>query len=67
MKSILQEYDIRRDELVVTAGSEAMVRDLVVGTVKEVQFEPQELFKQALITPSVSYEKLRVVFVIIKK
>ncbi len=67
MDKILQEYDIRTGELVVTAGSDTMVRDLVIGSVKEVKFEPQELFKQATVTPAVAYEKLQMVFVIVKK
>ncbi len=52
--------------IVVTSGSEEIPSGLVVGTVSRVQFSEQELFKEGVVIPALSYDQLERVFVVSK-
>lgn len=64
---ILQEQQINKGDIVVTSGSSAEVpQGLVIGSISKVMSEEQQLFKQALLTPTLSYDNLQTVFVVTK-
>lgn len=61
---VLQEEDIQKGDLVVTAG-EDWLPDLIIGQVSEVLPKSAEIYRKALVKPLVDYDKLRIVFIII--
>ncbi len=65
LDKVLQEEDIRKDDLVVTTGEADWLPDLLIGQIGEVLTETAEIYKKARVSPLVDYKKLRIVFVII--
>lgn len=64
---IPEQQDIKKGDLVVTSNmNEFIPAGLVVGTVEEVQFSKEEIFKSASILPMVDYQTLSLVSVIKK-
>ena len=63
---VLQSEDIQKGDLVVTSGEEGWLGDLVIGQVEEVLPKSAEVYKKAKVTPLVDYQKLRIVFLVIR-
>jgi len=60
-----QEQDIQSSDLVVTAALDIKVPPgLVVGTVENIQFSEEEIFKKASVSPLVDYETIGLVAVV---
>jgi len=51
---------------VVTSGEEGWLGDLVIGQVEEVLPKSAEVYKKAKVTSLVDYQKLRIVFLVIR-
>ena len=65
MSYIPQEYDIKKNDLVVTADLDTNIpKGLVVGTIEEIQYSEEELFKTASVLPLVDFNTLSIVAVI---
>lgn len=63
---VLQSEDIQKGDLVVTGGEEGWLGDLVIGQVEEVLPKSAEVYKKAKVTPLVDYQKLRLVFLVVR-
>lgn len=64
---IPEEQDIKKGDLVVTSNmNELIPPGLVVGTVEEVQFSKEEIFKSASVLPIVDYQTISLVAVVKK-
>ena len=63
---VLQSEDIQKGDLVVTSGEEGWLGDLVIGQVEEVLPKSAEVYKKAKVTSLVDYQKLRIVFLVIR-
>jgi len=63
---VLQSEDIQKGDLVVTSGEEGWLGDLVIGQVEEVLPKSAEVYKKAKVTPLVDYQKLRIVFLVVR-
>lgn len=64
MRLIPQNEEIAPGDLVVTSGIEPLTpRGLVIGRVEEVRTQEKNPFKQAIIAPAASYDRLEVVAV----
>ena len=65
MNYIPQEYDIKKNDLVVTADLDTNIpKGLVVGTIEDIQYSEEELFKTASVLPLVDFNTLSIVAVI---
>jgi len=63
---IPQDVDVKRDDVIVTAGTEAKIPpDLVIGLVNDVESKPTDPFKNASIEPLVDLDRLELVSVVI--
>lgn len=66
MDFILPDKKINKDDLVVTSGLETLVpKDLIIGKVREVKFEPGDFFQKATIDPLIDFDNLEIVSVLI--
>ncbi len=64
---IPEEQDIKTGDLVVTSNMNNLIpAGLIVGTVEEVQFSKEEIFKSASILPMVDYKNLSLLAIIKK-
>lgn len=65
MTYVPQEYNIKKNDLVVTADLDTNIpRGLVVGTVEEIEYSEEELFKTASVLPLVDLNTLSIVAII---
>ena len=65
MSYIPQEYDIKKNDLVVTADLDTNIpKGLIIGTVEEIQYSEEELFKTASVLPLVDFNTLSIVAII---
>ncbi|OGY24388.1 MAG: hypothetical protein A2Y57_04070, partial [Candidatus Woykebacteria bacterium RBG_13_40_7b] len=62
LEKVLPEEPLQKDELVLTSGESGTIKGLAVGKVDEIK--ALSLFKEATVTPLVSYDKLKIVFVL---
>jgi len=67
LDKVLQTEDIQKGDLVVSAGDEDWLLDLVIGQVTEVLPKSAQIYQKAQVRPLVEYDDLRIVFVIISK
>lgn len=65
LERVLQGENIRQGDLVVTAGEEGYLPDLVIGQIKEVLSGTAEIYQQAIVSPLVDYSLLKFVFLVI--
>lgn len=66
MNLIPQNEQINKEDLVITSGIEKQIpRGLLIGQIAEVETNVNELFQSAIIYPSVNYQKLNIVMIII--
>lgn len=65
LDKVLQAEDIRQGDLVVTAGGEDWLPDLLIGQIDEVLVESAAVYKKARVTPLLDYQQLRLVFVVL--
>lgn len=64
---IPEEQDIKKGDLVITSNMNDLIpAGLIVGTVEEVQFSKEEIFKSASILPMVDYQTLSLLAIIKK-
>ena len=63
---VLQSEDIQKGDLVVTAGEEGWLPDLLVGQIVDVAPKSAEVYQKARVSPLVETQKLRIVFIILK-
>lgn len=65
---IPQEQEIKKGDLVVTSAVNTIIPEgLVVGTIEEVKFSKEEIFKQASVLPLVDYQTLSLISIIKKQ
>jgi len=66
MELIPESDTLNKGELVTTSGSEENIPpDLIIGSISKIERKEGELFQNAVITPSVKYEDLSVLSVIL--
>ncbi len=66
MELIPESDTLHKGQLITTSGSEENIpADLIIGTISEIERKEGELFQSAVITPSVKYEDLSVLSVIL--
>ena len=66
MELIPESDTLNKGQLITTSGSEENIpADLIIGTISEIERKEGELFQSAVITPSVKYEDLSVLSVIL--
>ena len=64
MTEVLNEYNLIKDEIVVTDGRDGIFPpDLVVGKIAEIRKKEADVYQQAIVEPMVKPEGLTVVFV----
>jgi len=63
---VLQSEDIQKGDLVVTAGKEGWLPDLLAGQIVDVAPKSAEVYQKARVSPLVETQKLRIVFIILK-
>ncbi len=63
---VLQGEQIQKGDLVMTSGEENWLPDLLIGQIEEVLPKTAELYQTARVSPLLDYQKLRIVFVVIK-
>lgn len=61
---VLQSEDIRKGDLVVSAGEAGWLPELLIGTIKEVLPKSPEVYQKAKVESLIDYDKLRIVFVV---
>lgn len=66
LDKVLQEESLYQGDLVVTAGEEGYLPDLVIGQIKEVLKGTAEVYQQAVVSSLVDYSSLRFVFVVVQ-
>lgn len=66
LDKVLQEEDIKKDEVVVTLPTENIPGDLPVGIIEEVYSKPSAIWKSARVRSLVDYNKIDYVFVVIR-
>lgn len=64
VERILQEEDVRANDLVLTAGEAGWLPDLVIGVVEEVTGREAEVYRRARVRSFFEGERLKVVFVV---
>lgn len=65
MQYIPQDADISVGDLVITSGlGGAFPKNLVIGQIVEVQHRDYEMFQQAVLRPTVNFDRLEIVLVI---
>jgi len=62
---VLQSEDIQKGDLVVSAGDEDWLPDLLIGQITEVLPKSAQIYQKAQVGPIVEYDKLRIVFIVI--
>lgn len=63
---VLQGEDIQKGDLIVTSGEEGWLPDLVIGTAGEIFPKTAAVYQRAQVLPLMDYQKLRIVFVVIR-
>ena len=63
---VLQGEDIRRGDLVMSAGEAGWLPDLVIGQIEQVLPKTAAIYQKAQVRPLVDYWRLEIVFVVIK-
>lgn len=63
---VLQGEDIQKGDLVVTVGEEGWLPDLLIGQIVDVAPKSAKIYQKARVKPLVDYQKLRIVFIIVK-
>ena len=63
---VLQGEQIQKNDLVITSGEENWLPDLLIGQIEEVLPKTAELYQTARVSPLIDYQKLRIVFIVLK-
>lgn len=63
---VLQNEDIQKDDLILTNGEGDWLIDLLIGQIEEVLPKTAEVYQQAVVSPLVDYQSLRIVFVVLR-
>ena len=63
---VLQGEQIQKGDLVITSGEEGWRPDLLIGQIEEVLPKSAELYQTARVSPLLDYQKLRIVFIVVK-
>lgn len=66
LDKVLQTEDIKEGDLVVSSGDEGFLADLVIGQISDVLGKSAELYQRARVEPSVDYQKLTIVFIVVR-
>ena len=65
MSYIPQEYNIKKNDLVVTTDLDTNIpKGLVIGTIEEIRYSEEELFKTASVLPLIDFNTLFIVAII---
>jgi len=63
---VLQGEQIQKGDLIVTSGEENWLPELLIGQIEEVLPKSAELYQTARASSLLDYQKLRIVFVVVK-
>lgn len=63
---ILPSKKVSKDELVITSGLESLIpKGLIIGKVREIKFEPGDLFQKAILEPLIDFDNLQIMSILI--
>lgn len=63
---VLQSEDIQKGDLVVSSGEADWLPDLLIAQIEEVLPKSAEVYQKARLLPLVDYQKLKIVFVVVR-
>ena len=65
LEFIPQEQDIKINDLVITSAlNENIPANLLIGQIEKIEFEEEDIFKKAIVSPFLDYQSLYLVAVI---